>query len=107
MTRVTILYPAAEGRTFNMDYYLETHVPLFRKRMGAAMKSLSVERGLSGSMPGSPAPFVAIIQGTFESAEAFAAAFAPHAAEIQGDVPNYTDIQPIVQIGEVIGPVPF
>ena len=106
MTRVTVLYPAGEGRTFDMDYYLKTHIPLFQQRLGAAMKSVSVERGLSGGMPGSPAPFVAIVQGTFESPEAFATAFAPHAAEIQGDIPNYTNIQPIVQISEVIASVP-
>ncbi len=30
--------------------------------------------------------------------EAFQAAFAPHAAEIMGDIANYTDVQPAVQI---------
>jgi len=27
---------------------------------------------------------------------------APHAAELQGDAPNYTNIQPVVQISEVL-----
>src|SRR6266404_104412 len=36
--------------------------------------------------------------GALDSAEVFATAFAPHAAELQGDAPNYTDIQPVVQI---------
>jgi uncharacterized protein (TIGR02118 family) len=85
-----------------MDYYLNTHIPLFQKRMGAAMKSIRVSRGIGGSAPGSPAPFVAMVHATFDSAEAFATAFAPHAAEIQGDVPNYTNIQPVVQIGEIL-----
>ena len=102
MIRVTVLYPAAEGRTFDMDYYLKTHVPMFQKCMGAAMTDVSVERGLSGGTPGSPAPYVAIIRASFESVEAFSAAFGPHAQQIQGDVPNYTDIQPIILIGEVL-----
>ena len=38
MIEVTVAYPAGQGRTFNMDYYLKTHIPLFQKRMGAAMK---------------------------------------------------------------------
>jgi len=38
---------------------------------------------------------------TCESVEAFQAAFAPHAAEILGDIPNYTSIQPIIQFSEV------
>ena len=41
MIEVTVAYPAGQGRTFNMDYYLKTHIPLFQKRMGAAMKNHS------------------------------------------------------------------
>jgi uncharacterized protein (TIGR02118 family) len=37
----------------------------------------------------------------FESVQAFQAAFAPHAAEITGDIPNYTNTQPTIQISEV------
>jgi len=102
MIRVTVLYPAGDGLTFDMDYYLKTHIPLFRKRMGAAMKDIRVERGLSGLTSGSPAPYVAIVHGTFESVEAFETAFAPHAAEIQGDIPNYTKIRPVLQISDVL-----
>jgi hypothetical protein len=28
MIEVTVAYPAGEGRTFDMDYYLKTHIPL-------------------------------------------------------------------------------
>jgi uncharacterized protein (TIGR02118 family) len=41
------------------------------------------------------------LHATFESAAAFETAFGPHAAEIQDDIPKYTNIQPIVQISEV------
>ena len=102
MIEVTVAYPAGQGRTFNMDYYLKTHIPLFQKRMGAAMKTIRVSRGIGGSTPRSPAAFVAMVRATFDSAEVFATAFAPHAAELQGDAPNYTNIQPVVQISEVL-----
>jgi len=36
----------------------------------------------------------------FESVPAFQAAFGPHAKEIMGDVPNYVNLQPIIQISE-------
>ena len=49
MIEVTVAYPAGQGRTFNMDYYLKTHIPLFQKRMGAAMKTIRVSRGIGGS----------------------------------------------------------
>ena len=45
---------------------------------------------------------MAMVHATFDSAEVFATAFAPHAAELQGDAPNYTNIQPVVQISEVL-----
>ncbi|HEY7387003.1 MAG TPA: EthD family reductase [Bryobacteraceae bacterium] len=101
MIRVSVLYPASDGRTFDMDYYLKTHIPLFQNRIGAAMKDIRVEQGVNGLAPASAAPFVAMVHATFDSAETFQAAFLPHAAEIQGDVPNYTNIQPVVQISEV------
>src|SRR6266853_216973 len=98
MIEVTVAYPAGQGRTFNMDYYLKTHIPLFQKRMGAAMKTIRVSRGIGGSTPA----FVAMVHATFDSAEVFATAFAPHTAELQGEAPNYTNIQPVVQISEVL-----
>jgi hypothetical protein len=38
----------------------------------------------------------------FESVEAFMAAFLPHAPELQGDIPNYTNVSPLIQINEVL-----
>jgi uncharacterized protein (TIGR02118 family) len=37
-----------------------------------------------------------------ESVDAFQAAFGPHAGEIQGDIANYTDLTPVMQISEVV-----
>lgn len=37
----------------------------------------------------------------FDSVEDFQNAFGPHAAEITGDIPNYTDTTPVIQISEV------
>jgi hypothetical protein len=33
--------------------------------------------------------------------ESFGAAFQPHAERIMGDIPNYTDISPTIQISEL------
>jgi hypothetical protein len=35
------------------------------------------------------------------SVEAFQTAFTQHAQEIMADVPNYTNLQPIIQVSEV------
>lgn len=36
------------------------------------------------------------------SLEEFQAGFGPHAQEIPGDIPNYTDLSPVMQISEVV-----
>lgn len=100
MIRLSIFYPAGLGR-FDVDYYLDTHMPMSIARLGPAMTRIEVEIGIAGATPGEPPAHVAICHFTCESAEAFLAAFAPHAAELQGDMANYTDITPIIQIGEI------
>jgi hypothetical protein len=36
----------------------------------------------------------------FDSAESFQAAFAAHAAALMADVPNYTDVSPVILVSE-------
>jgi len=51
--------------------------------------------------PGSPPVYVAMCHMSFDSLDAFQAVFAPSVETFQKDVPNYTDIEPTVQISEV------
>jgi len=37
-----------------------------------------------------------------DSVEAFQAAFGPHAQSIMADIPNYTDLTPVIQISDVV-----
>jgi uncharacterized protein (TIGR02118 family) len=37
----------------------------------------------------------------FDTLEAFQAAFGPHAQAFMADIPNYTDIEPTLQISDV------
>ena len=67
----------------------------------AACKRIDVDQGLGGPEPGSKPAFVAIAHVLFDSVDAFQKAFGPHADAIMGDIPNYTDIQPIIQVNEV------
>ncbi len=52
-------------------------------------------------MPEGPAKFIASVHMYFDSAEAFGAAFGPHVEAIMADGPNYTDIEPIIQINAI------
>jgi uncharacterized protein (TIGR02118 family) len=101
MIKVSVLYPNSEGRTFDISYYCSKHMPLVARLLGSSLKSLNVDEGIGGQTPGAPAPYLAIGHLLFESEEAFQTAFAPHAATIIADVPNYTNIQPIFQISAV------
>jgi uncharacterized protein (TIGR02118 family) len=99
--KITVLYPNQDGGRFDMDYYCNTHTPMLLEKLGPACKGISIMQGLSGLMPGTPAPFIVGADLLFESVEAFQSAFGPHAAEIMGDIPNYTSLQPVIQISEV------
>ena len=101
MIRVSVLYPNGDDATFDHDYYLERHMPLVAESVGEAMKGYTVDRGVAGGGPGEPPAFLAACHMTFDSPEAFQAAFEPHMERIMGDIPNYTNTQPTVQISEV------
>lgn len=101
MVQVSVLYPNGAGTKFDMNYYLDQHIPMVRRLVGSALKGVSVEHGISGEEPGSPATYIATGHLLFDSVQAFQASFAPHAQEIVEDIPKYTNPEPLLQIGEV------
>src|ERR1043165_2624240 len=101
MIKLTIFYPNAEGKTFDKDYYLNTHMPLSIKLQGNAVKHTEVEFGLSGGAPGTKPPYIAICHFLYDSFEAFQSAFMPHAETLMNDILNYTDIETVIQFSEV------
>jgi uncharacterized protein (TIGR02118 family) len=103
MIKISILYPNKKAGRFDMDYYLNSHMPMSIERLsaGQGFQSVSVERGLGGAAPGTDPTYVAMCHYLFDSAESFMTVFNTHAAVLQGDMQNYTDIEPIIQISEV------
>lgn len=101
MIKVSVMYPNSAGKTFDMAYYLAKHILLVRQKLGATLKGVAVEQGIGGADPGSPAPYLALGHLLFNSVEAFQVAFAPHAPALLGDIPNFTNTQPTIQISEV------
>jgi uncharacterized protein (TIGR02118 family) len=100
MTKVSIHYPNREGVRFDADYYFNRHMPLAIRLLSPALRGVSAEEGIGGALPGQPPPYIATCHFLFDSPEAFYAAFLPHAEVLRGDIPVYTDIEPIIQIGE-------
>jgi uncharacterized protein (TIGR02118 family) len=102
MIKVSVMYPNQAGARFDHQYYRDQHMPLVKQRMGDRCKSYTVDRGLAGGTPGAPPTYVAQCHIFCDSVESFQAGFGPHAKEILADIPNYTDLQPVIQFSEVI-----
>ena len=102
MIKVSVMYPNKPGARFNHDYYRDTHMPLVKQRMGDKCKYYTVDKGVGGGEPGSPPTYVGMCHIFCDSVEAFQAGFGPHAKEILGDIANYTDLKPVMQISEVV-----
>lgn len=83
-----------------MNTYLANHMPMAQARLGAACKGIGVDQGLADGARGAPPSFIAIGHIFADTAEAFQAALELHLAEVMRDIPNYTKIQPTIQISE-------
>ena len=102
MIKVSVMYPNTPGARFDHEYYRNTHMPLVTSRMGANCKHYTVDKGLAGGAPGAPATYIGMCHIYCDSIDAFQTGCGPHAKEIMADIPNYTDLAPIVQISEVV-----
>ncbi|MDH3796314.1 MAG: EthD family reductase, partial [Flavobacteriaceae bacterium] len=70
--------------------------------LGNALNTYAIDKGLAGRTPDDVIPYLAIGYLYFDNLDSYQNAFAPHVAQITGDIPNYTNIQPVVQISEVL-----
>lgn len=102
MIKVSVMYLNTPGARFNHDYYRDKHMPLVKSLMGDSCRYYTVDKGLAGGAPDTPATYVGMCHIFCDSVEAFQGGFGPHAAEIMGDIANYTDLSPVIQISEVV-----
>ncbi len=102
MIKVTILYPNEDGKTFDMEYYSNKHMPMVASLLGDSLKLFTIDKGISGRTPDEPTPYLAIGYLYFDKLSAYQDSFGPNAEKIVSDIPNYTNIQPVVQISEIL-----
>ena len=102
MIKVSVMYPNTPGARFDHEYYRDKHMPLVEARLGKACLYYTVDKGIGGGVPGSPAPYVAMCHFFSESLASFQAGFGPHSQEILADIANYTDLTPVMQVSEVV-----
>ena len=102
MVLLSVLYPNQPGSRFDERYYLDKHIPLVRQRWDAmGLTDLRLLRG-TATPDGGAAPYRVLALLTFQSVEALQKAASAHGGEIFGDIPNFTDTQPVAQLNEAL-----
>jgi uncharacterized protein (TIGR02118 family) len=96
-----VLYPVGNDTHFNHDYYATTHIPLVAQHMGGHIEGTSISKGIAGG-PDVPAGYYVVATMVFAGMENLQAALEV-AGPVLADIPNFTNSEPKMLIGEVIG----
>jgi uncharacterized protein (TIGR02118 family) len=103
MVRLTVMYPAIPGSRFDWSYYLGPHLELSRRLLTSrGLVRTEIDRGIGGFPPGAPPPNHAIGHLFFRTLADLTSALEATASEFVADQRNYTDVQSVVQISEVV-----
>jgi len=102
MIKVSVMYPDTPAARFDHEYYRDRHMPLVKTLMGDSCKYYTVDKGLAGGAPGTPATYIGRCHIFCDSVQAFQAGFGPHARQIMDDIANCTDLAPVLQVSEVV-----
>ena len=102
MIKLTVMYPNSEDLKFDKEYYTTQHSQLLSDLLGDAVIASDINMGISGASSEQSAPYIVIANLTFESQETFQNSFGANAENILADLPNFTNVQPQVQISEIV-----
>jgi uncharacterized protein (TIGR02118 family) len=103
MIRVSVLYANDPDAHFDHNYYATKHCPMVAEKLKSfGCQRVEIDKGLGGGTPKAKAPFVAVGHIIMDSLEGFQTGMKEHGKEIMADVPNYTNLQPQVQISEMV-----
>jgi uncharacterized protein (TIGR02118 family) len=100
---VIVLYEDVQGARFDLDYYMNTHMPLVgEKCLPFGLKAWRVIQS-AGTLDGGPAAFRIAALLEFDTVDQFRRAAAAEGPAIFGDVPNFTDIKPVQMLADLVG----
>lgn len=94
---VTILYPNKEGAKFDYNYYVNKHIPMTAMLFG---QEIQILKGVPS--PVGPPPFLCTCRIPVKSLDEFVAKMTEEGAALVADVPNYTNVEAVIQFEEVI-----
>jgi uncharacterized protein (TIGR02118 family) len=102
---VNVLYPQTDDSKFDMDYYLKTHMPLVKSKWSSfGLKGYTVTQAQPGP-DGAPPQYSVCAVLHWDSANDVGKALGDQstAGEIMGDIPNFSNKQPVFVSGDVVG----
>ena len=102
VVKISIMYPYAEGKTFDMAYYETKHMQMVAGFLGSNLIKYTIEKGLANGIPNQPLPFMAIGIFYVKSLSDYQAAIGPHIAAVRADFANYTNVTPVILVSEVV-----
>jgi len=102
MFKVTILYPNGEGKTFDMDYYEHKHMPMVAGLLGKNLQFYEIDKGIAGRTPNEKVPYLAVGYFYIRDIAEYNKVIGQNREAVISDFKNYTNIQPVVQISEVM-----
>lgn len=100
--KIAIFYPDGDDKTFDMDYYQNKHMPMVAGFLGKNLKYYEIDKGISGRTPDDKAPYVAIGYFYCYDIAEYGKAISQNRETIIGDFKNYTNIQPVIQISQIL-----
>lgn len=102
MIKLSVMYPYSPEARFDHAYYRERHMPMLKELMGEHCRYYTIDKGVSSVAPGSMPAFIAMCHVYSDSLESLMAGLAPHAAALAADIPNFTNVNPVRQVSEVV-----
>ncbi|KAI9904570.1 hypothetical protein N3K66_001099 [Trichothecium roseum] len=105
--KAQVLYPNEADTTFDMDYYIQTHMPLVEK----SWKPYGLEKWevvkyhdfSAGAGEQAKATYAVAAFLTWKDKESASKAFGgPEASGVFGDIPNFCNKQPLLVAGDLV-----
>lgn len=93
--KVVVYYPKTDSTKFDMDYYVNNHMPMMAKILGSNLHYYEIDNGDADSNPN--APYVAAGSFYIEDIKQFTDSVSASRGAVGNDIPKYSNVSPVLQ----------